>query len=109
MTIAEEPPFNKFTAITIREWKDGVAVIKRVTGHRNCQTLIALYENLKQGVTALEMGTWAYRLGGYIHVLRSRDKLDIVTHEEPHDGGKHARYFLQTPIEIIGIEGSHGV
>lgn len=65
---------------------------------------MALYDNLKQGITALDMGTWAYRLSGYIHVLRKDYNLEIETRDEPHDGGTHGRYFLQTPIEILNIE-----
>lgn len=106
MTIAKEPSFikPKFKALNVRTWYEGKTKLIRITGHRNIQTLIALSENLKSGITALDMGTWAYRLSGYIHILRHDYNMDIETKFEPHDGGEHGRYFLHTPIEILDIE-----
>ena len=54
-----------------------------------------------KGVTALELSTWAYRLGAYVHTLRHDYGLTIETLREPHDGGWHGRYVLHTPCQII--------
>jgi hypothetical protein len=67
---------------------------------RTAQTLYALVQAGKQGITALEVNSWAYRLASYIYDLRHDYGLDITTAAEPHHGGTHARYHLITPVEI---------
>ncbi len=73
-----------------------------VTG-RPAQTLVALVKAGSKGITALEMSSWAYRLGAYIHILRRDYGLDIQTLKEKHPGGWHARYVLHTPVEILEV------
>jgi len=51
-------------------------------------------------VTALEVATWAYRLGAYVHTLRHRHGLSIETRRELHEGGWHGRYVLCSPVAI---------
>lgn len=68
------------------------------------RTLHALIHAREKGITALEMSSWAYRLGAYIHVLRHDYGLEIETLKEQHPGGWHARYVLHTHVEIIEIE-----
>lgn len=68
---------------------------------RPAQTLEALIESNTAGITALEMSSWAFRLGAYVHILRHDYGLNIETLREPHDGGWHARYVLHTPVNHI--------
>lgn len=66
------------------------------------RALAALIKAGSQGVTALELSSWAYRLGAYGHTLRHDYGLAIETLREPHDGGWHGRYVLHTPCQIVG-------
>ncbi len=66
------------------------------------RALVALINAGSKGVTALELSSWAYRLGAYVHTLRHNYGLAIETLREPHDGGWHGRYVLHTPCQIIG-------
>lgn len=66
------------------------------------RALAALIRAGSKGVTALELSSWAYRLGAYVHTLRHDYGLTIETLREPHDGGWHGRYVLHTPCQIIG-------
>jgi hypothetical protein len=66
------------------------------------RALAALIKAGSNGVTALELSSWAYRLGAYVHTLRHDYGLAIETLREPHDGGWHGRYVLHTPCQIIG-------
>jgi len=68
------------------------------------RALAALIRAGTKGVTALELSSWAYRLGAYVHTLRHDYGLTIETLREPHDGGWHGRYVLRTPCQIIGGE-----
>ena len=66
------------------------------------RALAALIKAGSKGVTALEISSWAYRLGAYVHTLRHDYGLTIETLRETHDGGWHGRYVLHTPCQIIG-------
>jgi len=70
-----------------------------VTG-QVAKALAALVAAESRGVTALEVATWAYRLGAYVHTLRHRHGLSIETRREPHEGGWHGRYVLRSPVTI---------
>lgn len=72
-----------------------------VTGRRFIQTLIALVNAGHGGVTALEMSSWALRLGHYVFILRRKYGLVIETQMEPHDGGEQARYHLVSDVRIV--------
>lgn len=69
-----------------------------VTG-QTAKALMALHRSGAAGVTALEVSTWAYRFAAYCHDLRKQG-LDIETVREPHEGGRHGRYFLHTPVTL---------
>ena len=68
------------------------------------KTICALVDNGKSGVTALEMSSWALRLARYVSALRHDYNLEIETVMEPHSFGRHARYVLQSAVEIISID-----
>ena len=70
-----------------------------VTG-QVAKALSALVEAGTRGVTALEVNSWAYRLGAYVHSLRHDCGLAIETVREPHEGGWHGRYVLRSPVAI---------
>lgn len=72
---------------------------EEVTG-RQAQTLLALVNNKKSGVTALEMSSWALRLAAYIHQLKALG-ISIECTREAHTGGSHGRYFLLSDVEIV--------
>ena len=73
-----------------------------ISARQERRALAALIKAGSQGVTALELSSWAYRLGAYVHTLRHDYGLAIETLREPHDGGWHGRYVLHTPCQIIG-------
>ena len=66
------------------------------------KALVSLVEHGAAGVTALEVHSWAYRLGAYVHTLRHEYGLAIETVHEDHEGGWHARYRLLSPVSIVG-------
>ena len=75
------------------------------------QMLRELVNAGRRGVTSLEISSWALRTSHYVDVLRKDDRyrLRIRTDLETHhvDGmqpGRHARYFLETPVELIEPE-----
>jgi hypothetical protein len=70
-----------------------------VTG-QCAKALTALAAAGARGVTALEVNSWAYRLGAYVHTLRHRHGLAIDTVREPHEGGWHGRYVLRSPVAM---------
>lgn len=85
-----------------RAWHAGIPTDFKVKG-QVARTLAALIAAKANGITALEMSTWAYRLGAYVHNLRHDYNLDIATLREEHPGGWHARYVLHTPVETQGL------
>ncbi|NBX67230.1 MAG: hypothetical protein EBQ96_09575 [Proteobacteria bacterium] len=84
--------------------KDGKNTARKaVTGRQVVRTIKALVKAGAKGITALEVSTWAFRLGAYIHILRHTHGLNIQTLREPHDGGTHARYVLLTPVTLTEV------
>lgn len=73
-----------------------------ISARQQRRALTALINAGGKGVTALELSSWAYRLGVYVHTSRHDYGLTIETLREPHDGGWHGRYVLHTPCQIIG-------
>ncbi|MEN3976450.1 hypothetical protein [Emcibacter sp. SYSU 3D8] len=71
-----------------------------VTG-QVAKALLALTVAGSKGVTAMEVATWAYRLGAYVHTLRHECGLAIEMVREPHEGGWHGRYVLRSPVSIL--------
>lgn len=76
-----------------------------VTG-QEAKALASLVAAGSRGVTALEVATWAFRLGAYVHTLRHRRGLTIETRREAHEGGWHGRYVLRSPVAIGGEGGA---
>lgn len=70
-----------------------------VTG-QTAKALVALSSAGTAGITALEVNSWAYRLGAYVHTLRHDYGLTIETLRELHEGGWHGRYVLRSPVSI---------
>lgn len=64
------------------------------------KALAALLAAGAAGVTALEVNSWAYRLGAYVYTLRHEYGLAIETVRELHEGGWHGRYVLHSPVSI---------
>ena len=71
---------------------------------REAETIVALIQAGPQGITSLEAfkAGWAVRLGAYIFDLKAMG-VPIRSTREAHEGGKHARYFLAGPVEIIEV------
>lgn len=67
----------------------------------NARTLMALVRAGVMGVTVFDAVTWTFRLAAHCHVLRHTYRLSIVTLWEAHEGGRHARYVLRTPVTIL--------
>lgn len=72
---------------------------------QTARALLALVIAGAQGVTALEISTWALRLSAYIHDLRKMG-LNIQMIREEHLEGWHGRYILLTPVTLIESAGS---
>jgi hypothetical protein len=70
-----------------------------VTG-QTAKALASLMVAGKRGITALEVNSWAYRLGAYVHQLRHQHGLAIETQREPHEGGWHGRYVLRSIVTL---------
>lgn len=71
-----------------------------VTG-QTARALEALVRRGKEGVTALEVSSWAYRFAAYCFVLKRDFGLIIETQREPHEGGWHGRHILHSPVKIL--------
>lgn len=81
---------------------DGVRLVE--PSGRDAQTLEALISAGRQGITALDLSSWAVRLSHYIFKLRRTYGLAIDMIEESHGGefpGKHGRYFLRSQVELL--------
>ena len=70
-----------------------------VTG-QTAKALSSLIAAGPRGVTALEVNSWAYRLGAYVHQLRHLHGLAIETQREEHEGGWHGRYVLRSIVRL---------
>lgn len=83
---------------------EGRTIVREARG-QTAKALLALAEAGDKGVTALECGTWAYRLAAYTHFLRRDYGLSIRTDREDHVGGWHGRHVLETPVRIVRVLG----
>ncbi len=70
---------------------------------QTAKALAALVAAGARGITALEVSSWAYRLGAYVHVLRHRHGLAIELRKEPHEGGWHGRYVLRSIVTLEAV------
>ncbi|HIF25205.1 MAG TPA: hypothetical protein EYQ41_03425 [Micavibrio sp.] len=92
---------KRIKTVSFTAWLDGKARTFIIKG-KPATTLYALVKSRSKGTTALEQSnTWALRLGAYIHILRHKYGLDIITHREEREDGWHGRYVLITPVEIL--------
>ena len=80
--------------------------LQTATG-REAQTIIALINAGPKGITSLEtfQAGWAVRLGAYVFDLKKMG-VPIGTTREAHDDGKHGRYTLSGPVELVLVSGS---
>lgn len=70
---------------------------------REAETLLMLVKQAGNGVRAYDFaGGPPFRLGAYIHDLRGMG-LSIRTEREPHAGGNHGVYFLETPLTVLTV------
>ena len=91
---------NKKISIVFRHYKKDKEIYHHING-KVAKSLIALVVSGNSGITALSVSSWAFRLAAYIHILRTKYDIDIITIREPHDGGTHGRYILKDIVEII--------
>ena len=74
----------------------------RVVG-RAAETLFLLIQKGSQGARAYDFaGGPPFRLGAYVHDLR-RMGLAIRTDREPHAGGEHGVYVLESPVTVVQV------
>lgn len=90
--------------VTARVYQDRQDRVIEVRG-QPAKALLALVEAEDNGCTALEVASWAYRFAAYAWELRHRYGLVIRTDREPHPDGWHGRHVLETPVEILRVEG----
>jgi hypothetical protein len=70
---------------------------------REAETLLMLVKAAPLGVRAYDFeGGPPFRLSAYVHDLR-RMGLVIRTDKEPHPGGLHAVYVLETAVSILSV------
>lgn len=76
--------------------------ITKTANGREAETLIALVNAGKTGITSLDAfkAGWAVRLAAYIFDLKAMG-IPIEATTEPHDGGRHARYHLAGPVTLV--------
>lgn len=91
-------PARRSTRVTVHvvSTKGRFTVVGQVA-----KALVALVNNRSAGVTAMDVQGWAFRLSAYVHTLRHRYGLHIVTEQEGHEGGWHARYRLITAVVVV--------
>jgi len=76
-------------------------VTKTATG-REAETLLALVNAGSTGITSLDAfkAGWAVRLAAYVFDLKAMG-VPIEATTEPHAGGRHARYRLAGPVNLL--------
>ncbi|MAZ75668.1 MAG: hypothetical protein CMH31_00015 [Micavibrio sp.] len=104
MTISKPYPFINVKAVKVKIWQGKQSKEIHITSRTVARTILALAMAGNQGITALEVSSWAFRLPAYVHILRRKHGLDIETLREDHPHGWHGRFFLHTPVEILSIE-----
>lgn len=100
-------PINRISLHAVVEFRvyysDGTTKVFQTKG-RKAQTLLCLVEVGQRGLTSEEVASWALRLASYIYDLRhGKFRIGITKTMEPHEGGSHARYKLDSLVEIISI------
>lgn len=103
MTISKDYPFINIKAAKVKIWHNRNSKEVLISSRTVARTVIALTLAGHEGVTALEMSSWAFRLGAYVYTLKHRYGLDIQTLREEHPHGWHGRYVLHTPVEVLDV------
>lgn len=90
--------------------EEGREPTRHIATGRPGQTLYCLVVARERGITAAEVSNWALRLAGYVYNLRHKHGLDIQALQEPNANGigAHARYILQSDVQIIEIRQQKG-
>ncbi len=91
-----------------KKWRQRKCIVEidgqRISvGGQELRTLLALVAAGDNGITALEISSWAYRLAAYCHELR-RLGVPISTSREPHEGGWHGRYRLEGKVKLHPVK-----
>lgn len=91
-----------------KKWREHKCILeigeqKFVISGQELRTLLALVAAGDNGITALEVSTWAFRLAAYCHALR-RLGVPISTSREPHEGGWHGRYRLEGKVKLQPVK-----
>ena len=99
---------NRATDVCFAVVEDGAGRERAIrTVGRFAQTLRALVKAGPAGVTALDLSSWAVRLGHYVWVLMKRHGLNIATVIEEHGGsypGRHGRYTILDRVRIVATD-----
>jgi hypothetical protein len=91
---------NKKLSKRFKIYKNDKEIYHHING-KVAKSLTTLIVSGNSGITALEVSSWAFRLAAYIHILRTKCDIDIITIRESHDGGIHGRYILKDKVDII--------
>lgn len=90
--------------IHVRVWNSGQERIFELRG-QTAKALLALVDAASHRCTMLEVATWAYRFAPYCYELRRKYGLAIRIDREEHPGGWYSHHVLETPVEILSVEG----
>ena len=87
-----------------KKWRQHKCIVeidgqRIVISGKELRTLLALVAAGDNGITALEVSSWAFRLAAYCHKLRQLG-VPISMSREPHEGGWHGRYRLEGNIKL---------
>jgi hypothetical protein len=96
---------NDYVCVAQVEGPDGARRVIGCVG-RFAQTLRALVRAGPDGITALDLSSWALRLSHYVFRLRRDHQLNILTVRETHGGpypGRHGRYVLLDRVHIFEL------
>lgn len=87
--------------VRVKQYFPSGEIKERVFSGQVAKSARALIKAKQKGVTALEVASWALRLAAYIHILRKKFDVDIVTQREKHKTGWHGRYHLKSRLTIM--------
>jgi hypothetical protein len=105
-TLTTSPQKRKrYVRSFVIHWSTGVTQQLTLAG-QTARTLETLIQAGPDGITALEVSSWAMRLAVYIGQLRHDHSLVIdmlrESHSSEYSQGKHGRYFLKTKVLVSG-------
>lgn len=97
------PPIKQIKSIRVSACFGQATKEYTISAPRVIKTTLCLTSKGTKGLTSLEASSWAYRLSAYVYTLRHDYGMDIPMTKEPHDGGWHARYILNTPVTVLNV------